>query len=91
MPRYLRWIASMTAGVTAFFLFSVISLGIARAEGRHSVHGGAAALVTLGAWLFTMAAVLATEDYLTKRYGFGPSSRPNLPAEQEPAGRSTDQ
>ena len=84
----------MTAGVTAFFIYSVISLGISRAKGLHAVHGGAAALVTLGAWLFTMAAVLATEDYLTKRYGFGPSSLPNQPAptpEQEPAGRSADQ
>ena len=82
----------MTAGVTAFFVYNVISLGIARAQGLHAVHGGAAALVTLGAWLFTMAVVLATEDYLTKRYGFGPSRRPNIPAaEQEPAGRSADQ
>ena len=84
----------MTAGVTAFFVFSVISLGIARARGVHSIHGGVAALVSIGAWLFSMAGVLATEDYLTKRYGFGPSSLPNQPAptsEQEPAGRSIDQ
>lgn len=70
MPRYLRWIAAMTAGVTAFFIFNMVSLGIARAEGVVTIHGAAGGLLALGAWAFTMIAVLATEDYLTKRYGF---------------------
>ena len=70
MPRYLRWIAAMTAGVTAFFVFNMVSLGIARAEGIHAIHGAAGGLLALGAWVFTMIAVLGTEDYLTKRYGF---------------------
>jgi len=70
VPRYLRWIAAMTAGVTAFFVFNMVSLGIARAEGVHTIHGAAGGLLALGAWIFTMGAVLATEDYLTKRYGF---------------------
>jgi hypothetical protein len=60
----------MTAGVTAFFVFNMVSLGIARAEGVHEIHGAAGGLLALGAWVFTMIAVLATEDYLTKRYGF---------------------
>ena len=70
MPRYLRWIAAMTAGVTAFFVFNMVSLGIARAQGVRTIHGAAGGLLALGAWIFTMGAVLATEDYLTKRYGF---------------------
>jgi len=70
MPRYLRWIAAMTAGVTAFFIYNMITLGIARASGVHTIHGAAGGLLALGAWLFAMIAVLGTEDYLTKRYGF---------------------
>ena len=70
MPRYLRWIAAMTAGVTAFFVFNMVSLGIARAQGVRTIHGAAGGLLALGAWIVTMGAVLATEDYLTKRYGF---------------------
>jgi hypothetical protein len=70
MPRYLRWIAAMTSGVTAFFIYNMISLGIARASGVHTIHGSAGGLLALGAWVFAMGAVLATEDYLTKRYGF---------------------
>src|SRR2546429_605357 len=41
MPRYLRWIAAMTAGVTAFFIYNMITLGIARASGVHTIHGAA--------------------------------------------------
>jgi len=70
VPRYLRWIAAMTAGVTAFFVFNMVSLGIARAQGVRTIHGAAGGLLALGAWIVTMGAVLATEDYLTKRYGF---------------------
>ena len=82
MPRYLRWIAAMTAGVTAFFVFNMVSLGIARAEGVHTIHGAAGGLLALGAWIFTMGAVLATEDYLTKRYGFT-VARPGQTPEQK--------
>jgi hypothetical protein len=82
MPRYLRWIAAMTAGVTAFFIYNMITLGIARASGVHTIHGAAGGLLALGAWLFAMIAVLGTEDYLTKRYGFEvvrPSAKPSEP------------
>lgn len=82
MPRYLRWIAAMTAGVTAFFVFNMVSLGIARAEGVHTIHGAAGGLLALGAWIFTMGTVLATEDYLTKRYGFT-AVRPGQTPEQK--------
>lgn len=84
MPRYLRWIAAMTAGVTAFFVFNMVSLGIARAEGIHTIHGAAGGLLALGAWVFTMGAVLATEDYLTKRYGFTVVRPGRAPEKKEP-------
>ena len=82
MPRYLRWIAAMTSGVTAFFIYNMITLGIARASGVHTIHGSAGGLLALGAWVVAMAAVLGTEDYLTKRYGFEvvrPSRKPSEP------------
>jgi hypothetical protein len=89
MPRYLRWIAAMTAGVTAFFVFNIVSLGIARAEGVHTIHGAAGGLLALGAWVFTMGAVLGTEDYLTKRYGF--TVAPRQPKEPLRAAEPSDQ
>ena len=85
MPRYLRWIAAMTAGVTAFFIYNMITLGIARASGVHTIHGAAGGLLALGAWVFAMVAVLGTEDYLTRRYGFGVAPSPER-AEPEALG-----
>ncbi len=86
MPRYLRWIAAMTAGVTAFFIYNMITLGIARASGVHTIHGAAGGLLALGAWIFAMVAVLGTEDYLTKRYGFGVASPSAERSEPEAVG-----
>jgi hypothetical protein len=93
MPRYLRWIASMTSGVTAFFIYNMITLGIARASGVHTIHGSAGGLLALGAWVFAMAAVLGTEDYLTKRYGFEVQRRSPERSEPDSVGSpvSTDQ
>jgi hypothetical protein len=93
MPRYLRWIAAMTSGVTAFFIYNMITLGIARASGVHTIHGSAGGLLALGAWIFAMSAVLATEDYLTKRYGFDVAGRSAERSEPNSVGSpaSTDQ
>jgi hypothetical protein len=89
----LRWIAAMTSGVTAFFIYNMITLGIARASGVHTIHGSAGGLLALGAWIFAMSAVLATEDYLTKRYGFAVARRSAERSEPESVGSavSTDQ
>jgi hypothetical protein len=68
VPTYLRWIAAMTAGVTAYFAFSVLSLGIAVATGHKEIKGGAAALLALAAGFVTLLAALAVNDWLVKRY-----------------------
>jgi hypothetical protein len=93
MPRYLRWIAAMTSGVTAFFIYNMITLGIARASGVHTIHGAAGGLLALGAWVVAMSAVLATEDYLTKRYGFEVARPSSERSEPDSVGSplSTDQ
>ena len=63
-----------TAHKLACIIYNMITLGIARASGVHTIHGAAGGLLALGAWIFAMVAVLGTEDYLTKRYGFGVAS-----------------
>jgi hypothetical protein len=73
MPRYLRWIAAMTAGVTAYFAWTILTFGIARARGVTELHGGMAALVGFGAYIVTMLAVLGVNDWLHKRYAPGAS------------------
>ncbi|MGZ4203789.1 MAG: hypothetical protein ACXVES_00650 [Actinomycetota bacterium] len=89
MPRYLRWIAAMTAGVTAYFAWTILTFGIARARGVTELHGGMAALVGFGAYIVTMLAVLGVNDWLHKRYSQPgvvtepPPARPDLSDEQQ--------
>lgn len=68
MPTYLRWTAAMTAGVTAYFAFSILSLGIAVATGHKEIEGGPAALLALAAGFVTLLTTLAVNDWLAKRY-----------------------
>ena len=84
MPRYLRWIAAMTAGITGYFTFSALTFGIARANGVKEIHGGVGGLVALGAYIVTMLAVLGTNDYLAKRYGFNAKDFAAKSSEREP-------
>ena len=58
----------MTAGVTSYFVWTIFTFGIARARGVTELHGGMAALVAFTAYIFTMIAVLAVSDWLSKRY-----------------------
>jgi hypothetical protein len=89
MPRYLRWIAAMTAGITGYFTYTALTFGIARANGVDELHGGVAGLVALGAYIVTMLAVLGTNDYLAKRYGLSAADRPIQ--KQEPDREPVDQ
>jgi hypothetical protein len=60
----------------------------------HTIHGSAGGLLALGAWVLAMGAVLATEDYLTKRYGFEVVRRPSGERSEADSGGSpvsTDQ
>jgi hypothetical protein len=58
----------MTAGVTAYFTYSALTFGIAKARGISEIHGGAGALIAFGAYIVTMLAVLWVNDYLGARY-----------------------
>lgn len=68
MPTYLRWIAAITSGITAYFAFSIVTLGIVLGTGRDQVAGAANALVVVGANLTTLLTALAVNDWLIRRY-----------------------
>lgn len=61
----------MTAGITAYFSYTILTFGIARANGVSELQGGAGALVAFGAYVVTIVATLAVNDWLTGRYPAG--------------------
>lgn len=83
MPRYLRWIAALTAGVTIYFSYSILTFGIARANGVRELKGGVGALVAFFAYVVTMIGVLAVNDWLASRYQTG-APRERQPLERQP-------
>ena len=62
----------MSAGVTAYFAFSILTFGIAKANGTTELRGGVGALVAFGAYVVTMIAVLWVNDWLGSRYPLQP-------------------
>lgn len=71
MPRYLRWIAALTAGITSYFSYSVLTFGIARAGGHAELRGGVGALVAFGAWAVASVTALWVDEWLIRRYPAG--------------------
>jgi purine-cytosine permease-like protein len=84
MPRYLRWIAACTAGITIQFAFFVAVGAVAVGTGNKEIHGFVGGLVTFLSPVLTMVAALAINDWLSSRYPIEPA-RPV--AEREPAER----
>jgi hypothetical protein len=68
VPRYLRWIASITTGMIVQFVFQILFLSIVVGTGRDELGGGAAAVVTFGAGLVNVITSLAINDWLANRY-----------------------
>ena len=71
MPRYLRWIAAVTAGIVMQFAFQVLFLAIAvggDAEKEVTLSGAEGALITFGASILNVLAALAINDWLSSRY-----------------------
>ena len=68
MPRYLRWTVAVTSGVTAYFAYSILTLGIASATGHKKIEGGMGALISLGAFVVTLIVALAVSDWIRTRY-----------------------
>jgi len=80
VPAYLRYIAALTSGFTAFFVYSFITLGITGALGYDEVPVAAGGLVSIVAGVVAMATAVATSDWIVRRYP--PPSR-QRPADDE--------
>jgi hypothetical protein len=68
VPTYLRWVAAITAGITAQFAYFIMVGAIAVGTGNTTPGGGIGLLVTLGAFLASVLPTLAVNDWLIKRY-----------------------
>lgn len=68
MPRYLRWIASITTGLIAQIVFQIAVLAAFVGTDRTEVGGGTAAVVTFGATIVNVLVCLAINDWLAARY-----------------------
>jgi len=77
MPRYLRWIAACTAGITIQFAFFVAVGAVAVGTGNKTLTGFTGALITFSSSIVTMIASLAVNDWLRSKYPIeqrGPAS-----------------
>jgi hypothetical protein len=69
MPRYLRWIAAATAGITIQFAFQVLFLALFVGVGNNKTLSGAAgAFVAFSATIVNVIAALAVNEWLLSRY-----------------------
>jgi hypothetical protein len=69
MPRYLRWIAAATAGITIQFAFQVLFLALFVGVGnKKTLSGGAGAFVAFSATIVNVVAALAVNEWLLSRY-----------------------
>ncbi len=68
MPRYLRWIAAATAGITIQFAFFIAVGAVAVGTGNKNLSGFVGALVTFASSIVTMVAALGVNDWLASRY-----------------------
>lgn len=68
MPTYLRWIAAITAGITARFAYFIAVGAIAVGTDNRELDTGIGILVTFGDLLVTVLPVLGVNDWLARRY-----------------------
>lgn len=68
MPRYLRWLASITTGIIIQFSFFIAVGAIAVGTDNKELSGGVGLLVSFGSALVPMVAALAINDWLRTRY-----------------------
>ena len=87
MPRYLRWIAAITAGIVIQFAVQVLFLAIAVGgdpDKEVTISGAEGALITFGAAILNVIAALAVNDWLAGKY---PVGRRSVAAEEKTPGR----
>jgi hypothetical protein len=85
MPRYLRWIAACTAGITIQFAFFVAVGAVAVGTGNKTLTGFTGAAVTFGSSIVTMIGALAVNDWLRTKYPAEPKPSPIAAEHREPA------
>ena len=68
MPRYLRYTVAITSSVTAYFAYSILTLGIATATGHETLTKGLAALIGLGSFLVMLLVAMGVSDWIRTRY-----------------------
>jgi hypothetical protein len=84
MPRYLRWIAAATAGMTIQFAVQIAFLAAFVGVGNNrEFRGGIGAFVAFAATIVNVVAALAVNDWLARRY---PIERRSPAAEREDVG-----
>jgi hypothetical protein len=86
MPRYLRWIAAITAGIVIQFAVQVLFLAIAVGgdpDKEVTISGAEGALITFGAAILNVIAALAVNDWLAGKY---PVERRRVAAEEKTPG-----
>lgn len=78
MPRYLRWIAAMTAGISAYFAYSFLSFALTSPSpsGVRELRGASGALAAFGLWVVTMVATLGVNDWIARTYPMQPKRPP---------------
>lgn len=68
VPRYLRWIASITTGIIVQILFQIVFLAAVVGTGNKELTGFAAAIATFGAGMVNVITALAINEWLSSRY-----------------------
>jgi hypothetical protein len=69
MPRSLRWLTAVSTAVVSLFVYTMLTLGIAKATGTEKLEGGAQLLFSLGGMVIPILVALAVNDWLSERYG----------------------
>ena len=75
MPRYLRWTAAITAGISIQIVVQIAVLAIAVGGDRHkqvTLNGAGGALITFAISIVNVIAALAINDWLRTRYPVAP-------------------
>jgi len=68
VPRYLRWIAAVSAGLTAQFAFFMLFAAIAVGTDNKSLDVSVGIAASLGSTFIAILPALAVSDWLAKRY-----------------------
>jgi hypothetical protein len=78
---------ALSGGISAYFVYAILTFGIAKAMGHTELRGGFGALIAFGEYVVTMLAVLATNDWLANRY---PTGSVRAPERSEPERQPVD-